>query len=155
ETIEATRTHAAGDRTGRASLVFCFPMREDYRLTRAGAQRFVNYLRRGDPTLDPLLLDGAGCLGAGMKRSNTDGQILSALGDFLREHYPQSQWEPDVWPPFVVRDPAETGAKLASVAGEKYSYRELDEFTDIMEKALLATGRKDTGAPLVAKVERS
>jgi hypothetical protein len=38
-----------------------------------------------------------------------------------------------------------------AVAGEKYSYRELDEFTDAMEKALLATGRKDVNAPLVRK----
>ena len=51
--------------------------------------------------------------------------------------------------------PERYAGKLASVAGEKYSYRELDDFTDTMEKALLATGRKDVGSPLVAKVSRS
>src|ERR1041385_2787470 len=46
-------------------------------------------------------------------------------------------------------------AAEARLAGEKYSYRELDQFTDVMEKALLATGRKDVNAPLVAKVDRT
>src|SRR5207302_6376176 len=40
-------------------------------------------------------------------------------------------------------------------AGQGVSRRHHDEFTDIMEKSLLATGRKDVGAPLVAKVSRA
>jgi multidrug efflux pump subunit AcrB len=156
EAIESTRARATGNHSQeRASLVFCFPAREDFRLTRLGAIEFVDYVRRIDAALDPLLLDGAGCVGADVSASRTDGQILALLGGFLREHFPQSQWEPDVWQPFVVRNLDEVRSKLASVAGEKYSYRELDEFTDVMEKALLATGRKDVNAPLVAKVDRS
>ncbi|HEY7616185.1 MAG TPA: hypothetical protein VH744_05230, partial [Terriglobales bacterium] len=66
---------------------------------------------------------------------------------FLREFYPRSAWEPGMSPPFVVRDLGEIRSKLAAVAGEKYSYRELDEFTEAMEKTLLATGRKDVDSP--------
>ncbi len=150
--IEATRAGHAGD---RASLVFCFPMREDSRLTRLGAIGFVDYLRRMDAAFDPVLLDGAGCVGADVRTTQTDARILAVLQRYVSECYPQNQWEPDVWQPFVVRNIADLPAKLASVAGEKYSYRELDDFTDIMEKALLATGRKDVNAPLVAKVDRS
>jgi multidrug efflux pump subunit AcrB len=117
--------------------------------------KFVNHLKSADPSLDPRLLDGAGCVGADVHASRTDAQILGLLANFLREFYPRSQWEPGIWPPFLVRDLGEIRAKLANVAGEKYSYRELDEFTDAMEKALLATGRKDVDAPLVAKVTRS
>jgi hypothetical protein len=58
---------------------------------------------------------------------------MGLLGAFLREFYPRSAWEPDVWAPFLVRELDDVRAKLASVAGEKYSYRELDEFTDAME----------------------
>src|SRR5262245_4818405 len=156
EAIEAVRPKApAGSSQGRATLVFCFPLREDFRLTRLGAMAFMDYLNRTNPDLDPRLLDGAGCIGADVNGSRTDDQILAVLREYLRERFPQSQWEPDVWPPFVVRNLDEIGSKLASVAGEKYSYRELDDFTDMMEKALLATGRKDVNAPLVAKVDRS
>jgi multidrug efflux pump subunit AcrB len=139
----------------RASVIICFPLREDFRLTRLGSIKFVNYLRSIDPELDPRLLDGAGCAGADVRASRTDTQIMNLLTTFLRESYPQSRWEPGVSPPFLVRDLGEIPAKIAAVAGEKYSYRELDEFTDAMEKALLATGRKDVDAPLVAKVTRS
>jgi len=151
ESIEGLR-HGDSD---RASIVFCFPPRDDFRLTRLGAGKLVNYLRSVDASLDPRLLDGAGCVGADVHTSRTDTEILNLLGTFLQEHYPQSKWDPGVWPPFLVRDLGELHAKLAAVAGDKYSYRELDEFTDAMEKALLATGRKDVDAPLVAKVTRS
>src|SRR5262249_27447038 len=139
----------------RASLVFCFPSREDFRLTRMGAMKFVDYVKSIDGGLDPVLVDGASCVGADVKTSQAEDQVLGLLHTFLAEHYPQSQWEPDIWPPFVVRNVADIPAKLAAVAGDKYSYRELDRFTDEMEKALLATGRKDVNAPLVAKVDRS
>lgn len=139
----------------RASLVFCFPPRDDFRLVRLGAVKFVNYLNSVDHDLDPRLLDGASCVGADVRATRTDAQITGLLGSFLREFYPQSKWEPGVWQPFLVRDLSELRAKVAAVAGDKYSYRELDDFTDSMEKALMATGRKDVDAPLVAKVTRS
>jgi multidrug efflux pump subunit AcrB len=116
---------------------------------------FIHHLNRNNPGLDPALVEGVGCVGADISSSDPDDQVLALLTGYLREIYPPSQWEPDVWQPFVVRDPALTRARLASVAREKYSYRQLDEFTDIMEKALLATGRKDVNAPLVGKVDRS
>ena len=154
DAITATRAPHAGSED-RASLVFCFPARDELRMTHLGAVAFVDYLRRADAGLDPVLLEGAGCVGADIRTSLPEDRIRALLENFLRDRYPKSQWEPDVWQPFVVRNPADVLPKLASVAGEKYSYRELDQFTDVMEKALLATGRKDVNAPLVAKVDRT
>lgn len=139
----------------RATVVFCFPARDDFRLTRLGAIKFVHYLQSMDAAFDPRLLDGAGCVGADIHAAGTDAEIMEHLARFLRESYPKSSWEPGVWPPFLVRDPGDIRVKLGAVAGEKYGYRELDGFTDAMEKTLLATGRKDVDAPLVAKVTRS
>ena len=68
---------------------------------------------------------------------------LTWLATFLGENYRRSEMHPDSWTPFAVRDMAELEKRLGEAAGDKYSYRELDEFTDTMEKALLATGRKD------------
>ena len=59
----------------------------------------------------------------------------------------QSEIHPDSWPAAFIRDPADTEARLAAVAGDKYSYRELDDFTDLM-------GRTLQGAPEVAKIDR-
>jgi AcrB/AcrD/AcrF family len=104
---------------------------------------------------DLRLLEGAGFVGLDRATRHSDLQLLSLLGQFLNEHYPQSQVHPDLWGPFVVRDPADTQKRLAAVAGDKDSYRELEDFTEAMEKALLATGRKGEGTSLVAKVDRS
>ena len=111
---------------------------------------------RRTQTLDPLLLDGAGCVGADVRTSRTDDQILALLASFLaRALSADRNGSRTSGRPSWCATWRRLRAKLAAVAGEKYSYRELDEFTDIMEKALLATGRKDVGAPLVAKVDRS
>ena len=81
--------------------------------------------------------------------------ILSRLDAFLSQRYSRSEMHPDLWPPFVVRDLSQIEQRLAAVAGDKYSYRELEDFTDIMERALLGTGRSGDKQPLVAKVSRS
>jgi multidrug efflux pump len=153
EAISVTRASHGGSQD-RASIVVCFPAREDSRLIRLGAVRFVDHIARMDATLDPALIEARGCVGADIKASKPEPEVLDLLQGFLLDRYPRSQWTPDVWQPFVVKDIAELPRKVASVAGEKYSYRELDQFTDVMEKALLATGRKDVNAPLVAKVDR-
>ncbi len=139
----------------RASLVFCFPLRDDLRLLRLGAGKLVDHLRSVDAKFDPQLIDGASCVGADVRAVQSDKRILGLLGAFLLDNYPRTKWEPGVWEPFLVRDVTHLRDKLAAVAREKYSCRELDEFSDVMEKALLATGRKDVNAPLVAKVTRS
>jgi len=138
----------------RASFIFCFPQRDDQRLPRLGAIRLVQYLKN-DSSLDPKLVDEASCVGADVRASGTDQQITGRFQTFLREYYPESKWGPGVWRPFLVRNLADLRTKLSEVADDKYSYRELDNYTDAMEKALMATGRQDVNAPLVAKVLRS
>src|SRR5262249_11874094 len=59
-----------------------------------------------------------------------------------------ADFHPDSWPPVVIRDLQETRVKLAGVAGDKYSYREMDDFTDKVEKAL-------KGVPQASKVSRA
>src|SRR5262249_48663013 len=65
--------------TDRASLLLCLPRRENYRLTRLGATKFIEYLKSQDSNLDPKLLDGAGCVGADMRGGHTDEQMLGWL----------------------------------------------------------------------------
>src|SRR5262249_28668172 len=67
---------------------------------------------------------------------------------FMTERMQSSEFHPDAWPPFVVRNPQETPAKLSAVAGDKYSYRQMDDFTDLIEKTLKTV-------PQVSKVARS
>src|SRR3984893_13431072 len=76
-----------------------------------------------------------------------DPSIQAFVQRFISERLKRSELHPDVWEPAIIRDPGETQAKLAKVAGAKYSYADLDNFSDLIARTL-------QGAPEVSKVER-
>jgi len=45
---------------------------------------------------------------------------------------PRLELHPDTWKPVVIRDPAGAREVIARNAGDKYTYRQLDDFTDLM-----------------------
>ncbi len=152
--IEAVRPRNA---TNRVSIVYCFPPSIDQRMLHLGTVQFANYVERLKAAQDVRIFEGGGFVGIdGIPAANADdATVFGFLAAFLAENYRESEFHPDAWQPFVVRDLNELRARLAAVAGDKYSFRELYDFTDAMEKALLATQRKDKETPIVAKVTRS
>jgi multidrug efflux pump len=78
----------------------------------------------------------------------SDEVLLGYTRQFINDRLQASDFHPDIWQPVVIRDPKETRWKLASVAGDKYSYREMDDFTDLIEKTLKSV-------PQASKVSRS
>jgi multidrug efflux pump subunit AcrB len=154
EAITKERLSARSGHQPRASLVLCFPTREDRRLMAIGVRQFVEYAAAQQLVEDVRILDGAGFAGIDFATLASDGSLMATLSTFINERYHRSELPPDSWQPFLVRDPADTQKAVASVAAEKYSYRELDEFTGYIERALLATARTPDDPPLVAKVVR-
>jgi len=67
---------------------------------------------------------------------------------FLDDFQHASGLHPDVWAPFVVTDPASAIEQLRRARGDRYSYRQLDDFTD-------AIARRLRGVEKVSKVTRS
>ncbi len=150
--IEQARPSGSSE---RASLVLCFPTREDKRLLALGVGQFIDYATKLNLLHDIRVLDGPGFAGIDFATAADDATLMGALYTFITQRYHRSELPPDTWAPFVVRDPANTLKAVTSVAAEKYSYRELDEFTGFIERALLATARTPDDPPLVAKVVRS
>src|SRR6185295_20419126 len=58
-----------------------------------------------------------------------------------------SEFHPDAWKAAIIRDPAETRAKLLAVAGDRYSYREMDDLTEFMKRTFQTVSQ-------VSKVDR-
>jgi multidrug efflux pump len=146
--IEATRAaEPARAPKPRVSIVYAFPISVSSDLVR---DAFASVLQAGSSNqsiTDPHFFSGSGFVGADVSTQLNDDQ-LRTLGDKLvMEKLHQSEVHPDSWPAAFIRDPADTDARLLAVAGDKYSYRELDDFTDLI-------GRTVQGAPEVAKVER-
>src|SRR5262249_15806345 len=97
---------------------------------------------------DVQIIEGRGFLGFDGASDMDEAGTLALVQRFVRERTQTAVFHPDMWDPAVIRDPKETQPKPAKVAGLKYSYRELDDFTDRIEKALRT-------APEVSRVDRS
>ena len=80
--------------------------------------------------------NGPGFVAVDFATPYDDGRVTALVQQFIQERLQASDFHPDSWPPVVIRDPRDTQAKLAVVAGDKYSYRELDDFTDRIEKTV-------------------
>jgi multidrug efflux pump subunit AcrB len=148
EAIVATRAgEAAHSPQPRVSVVYAFPLSVSPSLVRNAFLSVMQAGRQNKYVSDPHFFEGSGFIGADVSSALSDDE-LRALGDRLvMEKLHSSEIHPDSWPALFVHDPAETEARLAEVAGDKYSYRELDDFTDLI-------GRTVQGAPEVAKIDR-
>ena len=77
-----------------------------------------------------------------------DATIRQRGEQLIQANLHRSEIHPDAWQPAIIRDPADTEARLAEVAGAKYSYRDLDDYTDLIQRTL-------QGVPETSKVSRS
>ena len=94
------------------------------------------------------VLQGSGFIALDLSTTRSEQDLRKELQHFADENIRSDQVHPDLWLPVIVRDPNDTARLLASVAGDKYSYREMDNFTDFIERQLKLI-------PLVSKVERA
>ena len=145
--IRKTRAAAGATSTAqRASLIYAFPSTLDAKELRHAVKAMGEYAQqRGDVAQDVRYIEGDGFVGLDA-RTDTDEKKLRGLAlEFIRERLRTSELHPDAWRAAVIFDPAETELKLSQVAEAKYSYRQLDDYTDTLRKALLAV-------PIVSKV---
>ena len=148
EAIVATRgAEGAHSPQPRVSVVYAFPLSVSPTLVRDAFLAVMQAGSQNKYVSDAHFFEGSGFIGADVNSALSD-DALRTLGDRLViEKLHSSEIHPDSWPALFVHDPADTETRLAEVAGDKYSYRELDDFTDLI-------GRTIQGAPEVAKIER-
>src|SRR5207244_871722 len=105
----------------------------------AGDHRFGRDLRP---------IQSSGVVGVDGVLPRDDEAIRRFLRRFIRDRLQESTFHPDAWEAAIIRDPAETPDRLAAAAGDRYSYRDLDDFTDVMQRSLQTV-------PAVARVTRA
>jgi multidrug efflux pump subunit AcrB len=131
----------------RVAVVYCFPQSISTRAVLEAAYLFQEEAQSAGILRDPQIIQGSGFVGFDGLSQADDASIQAFIGRFFSERLKRSELHPDAWYPVIIRDPSETRTKLASVAGDKYSYAELDDFSDLI-------GRTLQGALEVSKVER-
>jgi multidrug efflux pump subunit AcrB len=135
-------------RQNRVSLVYCFPASVSTDEVLRGFQALAKIAAERGYLEDMQFFDGSGFVALDAITPLTDSEIMAAAAKLTRERLHESEIHPDAWQLAIIRDPQQTEERLKAIAGEKYSYRELDDFTDLIARTLL-------GATQVAKVDRS
>jgi multidrug efflux pump subunit AcrB len=148
QSIEQTR--AAEPRNSpqpRISIVYAFPASVAPAIIREPFTTVIHAAVESRAVSDPHFFESNGFIGVDVATRLSDEQ-LKVFGDhWVKENLHRSEIHPDAWQAAFIHDPSQAEQKLAAVAGDRYSYRELDDFTDLI-------GRTLQGAPEVAKIER-
>ena len=142
--IKATRGSGV-DASKRATVVVAFPMSLDSPNIGESVSGILGpCLAKGGALGEIRPITGKGFVGLdGI--ANSDDDLYRAFIGCVVEKYGSASFDPDIWQPVVIRNPDDAQARLDTVAGDKYSFRELDDFTDLIKRGL-------TGVPQVSKI---
>ena len=130
------------------TLIVSFPGSIEPRVPSRQRDVILRYMQEQRVGRDLRPVGGAGFVGIDLETTSDDRTVLTFLQHALEDQLVASEFHPDVSQPALIRDPKDTEAQLAQVAGDKYSYRELDEFTDLIKRVVQTV-------PQVSKVDRA
>ncbi|MBV8897158.1 MAG: efflux RND transporter permease subunit, partial [Acidobacteriaceae bacterium] len=97
---------------------------------------------------DVKLFSGAGYAGADFATDLSSADLRHAVTNLINDKLQQDEFHPDAWKPALIYEPEGTAGELQAVADDKYTYRDLDDFTNTIQRSLKTL-------PIVSKVERS
>jgi multidrug efflux pump subunit AcrB len=148
--VGAAITHVRTGRPGdhRGSIVVAFPPTLAPSVVERPGRLLAAYLSDNAVGQDVRVEMGPGFIVIDGEFPQADRAVLEAVQHFIQDRLQRAEFHPDVWEPTIIRSPADAPARLASVAGSKYSYRDLDRFTDLIQKAAQTI-------PATSRVERA
>ena len=129
------------------TIIYPFPESVSPRAVAGGAALFERQATRAGILNNTTQIQGTGFIGLDGTSSQDDASIQAFIDHFFASQVQRSELHPDAWSTIIIHDPAETLKRLSEVAGDKYSYAELDDFSDLIARTL-------QGAPETSKVER-
>jgi multidrug efflux pump subunit AcrB len=132
----------------RVAALYCVPQSVSPELVHQDVQQFVRTAQEGRIWSNPQIFEAAGCVGVDANSSLGDLEIEKYFQGYIHNHLHASEMHPDSWGPILVRNLDDTEKQMKAVAGDKYSYRELDDFTDLIARTLI-------GTPQASKYERA
>ncbi|MGH9939417.1 MAG: efflux RND transporter permease subunit, partial [Blastocatellia bacterium] len=130
----------------RATLIIGLPSSLTERQRLWARDEFARQIK--SQGLAPVPIDGPDFIGLDLPGEADDKTILASARKFIEDSLQATGFQVDIRQPVVIRDTSDTAARLRTVAGDRYSYRELDDFTDLITRTLQTV-------PMVSKVTRS
>jgi len=136
-----------GDTKGRATALFCYPASVAPAVIERPFRLFAAEAQRDGIARDVRPLSVGSCSGIDFATTKSDDEFRAYAQQFIEKRLQQYDLHPDSWGPIIIRDPQSTKERIAAVASDRYSYRQLDDFTDLIQRTLQRV-------PEVAKVQR-
>lgn len=124
----------------RFTVVYIFAPQQSLFLVKQAFDRYAAFARSRKLLDDPVLIEGPDYLGLDFSTARPEAEIKQAIQDFVQQHIKVAEVHPDAWPAVVIADPGQVQQRLLEVAGDKYSYRELDNYTETIEERLRTVG---------------
>jgi len=143
--IETVRGESAGP---RVTIVHGLPSGVPGDLVRRPVRLFAEAATASGVLRDPRVVEGTGFVGVDAISDKDDDTLREYVQRFIQDQLRASEFHPDSWPTLVIREPGDAYARLAAAAGDKYTYRELDDYTDLISRTLKTL-------PIVSKVTRT
>src|ERR1700691_1493387 len=145
ESVQARRKHTEHDVP--VAIVYSFPRSISPATMLDAVQLFEQQADDQNILHAPQMISGSGFIAVDGVSDKDDASIHRFVVAFFQKQLQRSDLHPDGWAPIIIRDPHDVRAMLTDVAGDKYSYADLDNFSDLI-------GRTVQGAPETSKVER-
>ena len=145
---QAIENSRKGDTNGRVTVLYCYPPSVSSDVIEQPFRIFAEQARRDGFAQDVNPLSVGGCTGIDFATQKSDEEIRVYGREFLDKRLQEYQFHPDAWGPIVIRDPQTALDRIAEVASDRYSYRQLDDYTDLIQRSLQRV-------PIVAKVQRA
>jgi multidrug efflux pump subunit AcrB len=133
--------------SGRTAIVISFPRSIDPEMFRRDLPWYVRRIEQSHLARDVRPIYGPGFAGVDVIPASSEAALAASLRQLFGSQRLTS-FHPDVWGPAIIHDPGTTRDRLAAVAGDKYTFRELDDFTELIRKRLQTV-------PEVAKIDRA
>jgi multidrug efflux pump subunit AcrB len=131
----------------RATLLIGLPPSLTERQRLWARDELAQRMKSLGPARQSIPLDGQDFIGLDLPGEVDDQTILTSAREFIEERLQATGFQVDIRQPAVIRDTSEIAARLRTAAGDRYSYRELDDFTDLIMRTLQTV-------PMVSKVAR-
>src|SRR5467141_3009424 len=145
QTARAKRKYT--ERDVPVSIVYAFPRSISPATMLDAVQLFEQQAEQEGILRAPQVILGSGFIAVDGVSDKNDASIYRFVEAFFQKQLQRSDLHPDGWTPIIIRDPRDVRAKLTGVAGDKYSYADLDNFSDLIARTV-------QGAPETSKVER-
>ena len=129
------------------SIVYSFPRSISSATMLDAVQLFERQAEEEGILRAPQVMSGSGFIAVDGVSERDDASINRFVEAFFQKQLQRSDLHPDGWAPAIIRDPHDVGVKLTGVAGDKFSYADLDNFSDLIARTV-------QGAPETSKVER-